>query len=91
MKAESNRIETLGKRSSLEYYLVEKKTFIRFGKSKNFIEVPSTLIENVKQRVEGANDFEKLKTSYYNQPNWKECTNNKMSPYIACLIIKKLI
>jgi hypothetical protein len=91
METETNRIETLGKRSSFEYYYKKKKLFIRFGKSKNFIEVPFTLIELVKQRVESAKDFEKLKTSYYNQPNWKECTNNRMSPYIACLIIKKMM
>ena len=83
--------KTLGLKSSFEYTQSENQLFIRFGRMNKFLLVKNEIIEKIYGRVnylkkEGEKLY-KTKASLYNKPNWNECPNNRISVYVACLII----
>ena len=87
--------KTLGLQSSFEYTQIENQLFIRFGRMIKFLSVKNEIIDKINDRVnylrkEGERLY-KSKASLYNKPNWKECPNNRISVYVACLIINNKI
>ena len=87
--------KTLGLQSSFEYTQIENQLFIRFGRMIKFLSVKNEIIDKINDRVnylkkEGEKLY-KTKASLYNKPNWNECPNNRISVYVACLIINNKI
>lgn len=86
---------TLGKRSSFDYAIENGVLLIRFGKMNYFLAVKNEIVESVKERINQVNKTDKeiytFRTSLYNQPKWQECPNNKISVYVACLLIHNKI
>ncbi|BDB52413.1 hypothetical protein [Flavobacterium ammonificans] len=82
---------TLGKRSSFDYAIENGVLLLRFGKMNYFLAVKNEIVESVKERINQVNKTDKeiytFRTSLYNQPKWQECPNNKISVYVACLLI----
>jgi hypothetical protein len=76
---------TLGGRSNFEYAIESGSLLLRFGKMTTFLKIKQELINEVKIRVVDQK-YSKI-TSFYNKPKWQDCPNNRISVYIACLII----
>ena len=87
--------KTLGGRSNFEYALEKGQLYIRFGKMTNFLSVKEDWIKKVYERINKLKENEVPKyntqTSLYNKKLWDECPNNRVCPYVACLIIHKKI
>lgn len=86
---------TLGGKSSFDYTFVNDSLFIRFGKMTYFIKVKDEIIEAIKIRIlelkiTNKDDYKTI-TSLYNKPKWENCPNNKISVYVACLLIHNKI
>lgn len=84
---------TLGRRSEFEYAIEKGKLLLRFGRMVNFLEVKEDLIVDVRKRIQDLKDDEhpkyKTQTSLYNKNKWNKCRNNRLCPYVACLIINQ--
>jgi hypothetical protein len=83
---------TLGGRSEFNYAIENGKLLLRFGKMTTFLEVKEDWISKVNKRILNLkNDTPKYKTqtSLYNKKIWHECPNNRICPYVACLIINQ--
>lgn len=82
---------TLGKRSSFDYAIENGVLLLRFGKMNYFLPVKNEIITSVKERINQVKKTDKeiylFRTSLYNQHKWNKCPNNKISPYVACLLI----
>jgi len=87
--------KTLGGRSDFEYALEKGHLLIRFGKMTNFLSVKEDWIQKVYERIiklkENKIPKYNTQTSLYNKKIWSECPNNRVCPYVACLIINKKI
>ena len=84
-------ISTIGSRSTFEYSFEEGMLHIRFGKLKHPIRVNQGHIESVKIQVVNCKKEPIQRASFYNKPFWDECPNNRLSPYIAQLVLLNLI
>ncbi len=84
-------IETIGKKSTFKYEKQGLHLHILFGNSIKPYFINPELIQEVRKRVSESPIQLKYKASNYNKPNWQECPNNRICPYIAQLIIKDLI
>lgn len=86
---------TLGKRSSFDYAIENGVLLLRFGKMKYFLPIKDKIISSVNVRINQVKKTDKeiytFRTSLYNQPKWHECPNNKISVYVACLLINNKI
>lgn len=84
---------TLGGRSEFEYIIEKGKLLLRFGRMVNFLEVQEDWVNDVKERIQKLKKEEQPKyrtqTSLYNKKIWDKCPNNRMCPYVACLIINQ--
>jgi hypothetical protein len=60
-----------------------------------FIKVKNEIIDTIKERIiemeKFNNEIYKTKSSLYNKPKWEKCPNNKISVYVACLLIHNKI
>jgi hypothetical protein len=79
-------VPTIGGRSSFDYLFEEDNLYIRFGKMIRPLRIKDNLIQKVRERV-NENPEPIKKASHYNQKKWPECNNNRISPYIAQLIL----
>ena len=72
---------TLGQRSSFDYAVENGVLLLRFGKMNYFLAVKNEIITSVKERIYQVKITDKerytFRTSFYNQPKWQECPNNK--------------
>ena len=86
---------TLGKRSSFDYAIENGILLIRFGKMNYFLPIKDEIISSVNVRINQVKKTDKeiytFRTSLFNQPKWHECPNNKISVYVACLLINNKI
>jgi hypothetical protein len=61
----------------------------------NFLEVKEDWVNDVKERIQKLKKEEhpknKTQTSLYNKNKWDKCPNNRICPYVACLIINQKI
>lgn len=84
---------TLGGRSEFEYAIEKGKLVLRFGNMIDFLEVKEGWIVDVRKRIQDLKDDEhpkyKTQTSLYNKKIWQKCPNNRICPYVACLIINQ--
>ncbi len=76
---------TLSGSSNFEYAIKSRSLLLGFGKMTTFLKIKQELINEVKIRVVDQK-YSKI-TSFYNKPKWQDCPNNRISVYIACLII----
>lgn len=86
---------TLGGKSEFDYAFENGSLLVRFGKMNYFLIVKNEIIVAVKERIilmeKIQKDIYKIRTSLYNQPKWQECPNNRISVYVACLLIHNKI
>jgi hypothetical protein len=86
---------TLGQKSSFDYAIENGVLLLRFGKMNYFLPIKDEIISSVKDRINQVKKTDKelytFRTSFYNQPKWQECPNNKTSVYVACLLIHNKI
>ena len=82
---------TLGGRSGFDYAIENGKLLLRFGRMNYFLIVKNEIIDAVQERVNQLKESKKgicnTTTSLYNKPKWQECPNNRVSVYVACLLI----
>ena len=81
----SNReIPTLGRRSHFKIKKADNQYLIQ--NSKGSLWVVDQHIDDVHRRFWEIPKRFREKTSYYNNPNWKECKDDRACPYVAAII-----
>ena len=80
-------VPTIGGRSYFDYIIKENNVFVRFGRIKKPIKVKNETVELVKKQVNDLIKKPVQRASFYNKKYWNGCPNNRISPYVAQLIL----